>query len=428
VKLHAYQDRVIAETGQAFTQVRAVLLQMATGAGKTHVAAELLRMTAQRGRRAVFAAHLDALVGDTVDRLRAAGIHTGRVQAGELADPTAPVQVCSLQTLHARGEAPPGDLVILDECHRAVAPTVKGVLERYPNAKLLGLTATPERGDGAPLGDVFQRMVCGPTTRELVELGLLVPCDVVRPDKLLDGVAMEPLDALRTYATGRPAVVFCKTVSAARALASQAGHRVACVDGEMDPDDRRRILAAFQAGELDVITNCMVLTEGWNAPRAEVCILARGCQHDGTFLQMVGRVLRASPGKTRALLVDLPGVVHRHGLPDEPRTYSLHGRGIRRAKRLEPLRTCPACAAVFEPVPVCPRCQFAFPPPEPPKVRKSVMSMGGAIASRGEKRASFDALVEEARQRGYKPGWVGMRFKSRWGHWPPFVIPKEVRA
>ena len=429
--LYPYQERVIAETGEAFRSVRSVLLQLPTGAGKTHVASHLLAGAVRRGRRCVFAAHLDALIGDTVSRLRAAGIHTGRVQAGELADPTAPVQVCSLQTIHARGEAPPGEFLILDEAHRAAAPTVRGVLERYPSAKLLGLTATPERGDGAPLGDVFQAMVCGPTTRELQELGLLVPCDVVRPPKALDGLAMEPLDALREYGAGRPTVVFCKTVQAARDLACQAdraGFHAACVDGDMEADERRRILAAFSSGELDVITNCMVLTEGWNAPRAEVCILARGCSHDGTYLQMVGRVLRAHPGKSRALLVDLPGVVHRHGLPDEPRTYSLHGRGIRRAKRVEPVRTCPQCWACFEPAPTCPRCEFTFPPPPPPKVTRAALSMAGAVGSRQEKRASFDALVEEARARGYKPGWVGFRFRQRWGHWPFFVMPKwEVR-
>ena len=150
---------------------RSVLMQGATGFGKTTTAADIIARAVARGRRVVFAAHLDALIDDTGDRLTRAGIEHGIIQADRPTNPTAPVQVCSLATLHRRCESPPADLVIVDECHRSMASSVRTVLESYPLARLLGLTATPERGDGAPLGDVFERLVCGPSVAELTTRG-----------------------------------------------------------------------------------------------------------------------------------------------------------------------------------------------------------------------------------------------------------------
>lgn len=391
----------------------------------THIAADLLRSATAKGRRAVFAAHRDDLLGDTVKRLDEAGIYVGRIQAGEQGNRLAPVQVCSLQTLYARPEEVPGaDLVIVDEAHRAAAPTIRAVLERWPAARLLGLTATPERGDGKALGDVFDHLVMGPTTKELVEAGVLVPCDVVGPDSYRDELSMRPEDAVQRYSEGRATVVFCATVAAARELAGVLP-RAACVDGEMPIEKRREILQAYDAGEIQTLTNCLVLTEGWNAPRAEVCVLARGCQYPGTFLQIIGRVLRAAPEKSRALLVDLRGVVHMHGLPDEPRRYSLSGRAISPLKRLAPLRTCPMCAAVFVSAPTCPRCAHVFPPPPPAKVREREMHPISMVhaAKRADMRAYFDELVAEARTNGWKPTAVGMKFRARHGFWPPWRVP-----
>lgn len=426
MNLRPDQERVVAAVRRAYAGgKRSVLMQSPTGFGKTHVSAELLQSVVQKGKRGVFTAHRDDLVGDTLSRLRAKGIRAGRIQAGEDADTSALVQVCSLATLYARPEEVPGaDLVIVDEAHRAAAPTIRAVLERWPAARLLGLTATPERGDGKALGDVFDHLVMGPTTKELVEAGVLVPCDVVGPDSYRDELSMCPEEAVQRYSEGRPTVVFCTTVAAAHKLAGVLP-RAACVDGEMPIERRREILQAYDAGEIQTLTNCLVLTEGWNAPRAEVCVLARGCQHPGTFLQIIGRVLRAAPEKSRALLVDLRGVVHMHGLPDEPRRYSLSGRAISTLKRLAPLRTCPMCAAVFVSAPTCPRCAFCFPPPPPAKVREREMHPISMVhaAKRADMRAYFDELVAEARVNGWKPTAVGMKFKAKWGFWPPFRVP-----
>jgi DNA repair protein RadD len=162
-------------------------------------------------RRVVFAAHLDALIDDTSDRLGAAGIAHGIVQSDRPANPTAPVQVASLETLHRRGERPRADLLIVDEAHRAGAASVRGVLEGYPQARLLGLTATPERGDGQPMGDVFERLVCASSVAALTAQGHLVPAIVFSPPATTEGaLVMDPVDALVTHAPGEPAMVFCR--------------------------------------------------------------------------------------------------------------------------------------------------------------------------------------------------------------------------
>ena len=433
ITLRPDQEKALADIRVAFSRHRRVLLQASTGFGKTATASVIIRQAVAKGRRVVFAAHLDSIVGDTLERLRACGVYAGRIQAGEPADPLAPVQVASIATLHARELAPPADLVIADECHRGVSEMWRGTFGRYPRARILGLSATPQRADGAALGEVFDALVQGPSMEQLVALGVLVPCEVIAPPEPQDALAMSPVEALGLYAVGRPALVFCQTVAEARALAEQLGPRAACVDGETSIDQRRRDLRRFADGHLDVVTNCMVLTEGFDAPRAEVIVLARGCDHVGTFLQIVGRGLRAFPCKRVCTLVDLRGAVHRHGLPNEPRVWSLTGRAAARTSPIA-LRTCPSCFGVFAPRPTCPRCGHEFPAPPPTEVKPAAMSrvdqraaeIREAIRQRGEveMRTAYARLAREAEERGYSPKWAAMRFMQRFKLWPPASITR----
>ena len=175
----------------------AVLAQAPTGFGKTHMVVEgIIAPSIAQGRRFVFAAHLEELIDDTAGRHRAMGLPCGVVKSGRAADPAAPVQVASTPTLAAmlaRGEALPlCDRLIIDEAHRASSRTLREIIGFYRarGTKILGLTATPARGDGLPL-DEFDRIVCGPQPGELVRLGALVPCEVIAPlDVLERGVAL----------------------------------------------------------------------------------------------------------------------------------------------------------------------------------------------------------------------------------------------
>jgi DNA repair protein RadD len=366
--LRTYQVDTIDRT---FAELRAgkrsVLVVGPTGMGKTVALSEVIRRhrAHPKGGRVLVAVHRGELVGQTRRKLLDAGLERVGVIAGDRdEDHGAPVLVATTQTLLARGQWPDGvTLLILDEAHHYRADEWRAVPEHYPNAYTIGFTATPERSDGSPLGDIFASMVVAVQTPELIAAGHLCAIDVVAPARRTDGICSSPIEAWREHARGRPTVIFCSSVDAARELADAIQHEGAsarAVWGDQGADGRAASLSGFASGSVEVLTNVFVLTEGWDCPRAEVCIIARNCDHVGTFLQMTGRVLRPFASKDRALLVDLCGLVHEHGYPDIVRQFSLAGRAISGAA---PTKDCPQCGSE---VPLaareCPDCGFQFPP------------------------------------------------------------------
>lgn len=364
IELRPYQAKLDEEVRAAFAAgAGSVCLQLGTGGGKTATSSVFLSRVVASGYRAMFCARLDTLIEDTHAKLAAAGVPAGFVQAGRPSDPTAPVQVCSLATLHARGEAPPADLVVIDECQCAQGPTVRALLDRYPRANLLGLTATPQRGDGKPLGDVFRRLICGPSNKWLTSQGYLVPVDVLAPGDgyQAKGLAMDPVAAYEEHANGTRAIVFAANVEHAKDLYhrfNERGHACEYVIGETSRKVRQGVRDRLRWGELKVLVGVGVFIEGWDEPSVETCILARAFGVTGAFLQAIGRVLRPwkEGGKTRALVIDLRGAVFLHGLPDEDRIWSITGRAVRRAEQITALQKCRACLAIFRPASKCPRC------------------------------------------------------------------------
>lgn len=373
MQLRSYQERSIASLRAEYTAGRrAPCLVLPTGAGKTIIAAEIIRAAVARGNRVLFLAHRTELITQSVNKLSAAGVNDVRIiqAASDLGSPVAPVTVASIPTLTRwRERLPAANLVVFDECHHVVAKTWKTLADRYAKSHLLGMTATPQRADGSPLGDVFDALVVGATVAELTALGHLVPCRVWSPPESLDTgkLAVSPLQAYQQHADGKRAVVFCTTVEHAEAVAQEmtaADVPTAAVHGELRADIRTERLEALLHGSLRCITNVHVLTEGWDMPEVAVCILMRKPQHAGTYLQMVGRVLRPATGKTGATLLDLCGSSLEHGPPELARKYTLDGRGISRGDR-EAIRQCPHCGGVFLSRAVidgaCPQCGAVLP-------------------------------------------------------------------
>lgn len=361
VKLRPDQLELVERVRAAYrTGHRSVLMQGATGFGKTTTAANIIARSVARRKRVVFAAHLDALIDDTSERLTRGGIEHGIVQADRPTNPGAPVQVCSLATLHRRGARPPADLVVVDECHRAMATSVRQVLEAYPTARLLGLTATPERGDGQPLGDVFTALVCGPSVTALTRAGLLVPAVVYSPPAAVEGaLALDPVEAYLRFARGLPAMVFCRDAEHAadvRKRLEAVGAPTVLILGDTPRAARRDARARLAAGEPLVLVGVGVFVEGFDAPNVRAVLLARTFGVCGGFLQACGRALRIAPGKTHATIIDLSGAAIMHGLPEDERVWSLTDAVRRTAAALAPLARCKACLAVFHVAAQCPRC------------------------------------------------------------------------
>ena len=408
--------------------VRRVLVVMPTGGGKTRlgstIASDYLGKHVANGGRVAWLAHRGELVSQAVATLRAMGLVVG--EGGF--DPMAPVQVVTVQSALARGEAPQGTLVVADEAHHyAEDNDWSRVLAAYiaSNARIVGLTATPERGDGNGLAHMFERMVVAAQVKELQSAGILVPCVVhaprggkLKPDQLV----REPVQAYQEKTPAGRAVCFAPHEKAAWDYArafNAAGIRAAVVLGKTPWAERERMLADFAAGRVRVLCNVFVLTEGWDSPGCDTVIIARGCQSAGTFLQMTGRGLRAAPGKTECHLLDLRGVTYDHGAPDEEREFSLDGRAIKRRVVLAGA----LCSLCKEPLPDgcvrCPNCQKEREPSTTPRgIGGALERYAGLAGAPAPTRAKVLAGILSNKGRGRSSKAAAVIFKQMFKQWP----------
>ncbi|MFX4294083.1 DEAD/DEAH box helicase family protein [Streptomyces bohaiensis] len=349
-----YQTEAIQALRSGWTPERTRLaVVLPTGAGKTVILANLIsehRPTLPPGRRRVLViAHRQELIAQAAAKIAAVNptLSVGIVKA-EQDDVRADIVVASIQTLASerrRARVRDVGLVIVDECHHAAADSYLTVLRNFgawDGVPVAGFTATMTRTDGG-LADVWQDVVFTLDILDLIEAGHLV--DVkgkrVRIDGLdlskvrtrggdfVDGQLGRALDeagapavvatAYQEFAPGRPGVVFTPTVDSAHHMTEAlvaAGIPAATVWGDMPATDRTATLRRYRAGDLQVLTNCMVLTEGFDAPHTEVAVVARPTKSPGLYCQMVGRALRLSPetGKTDALVLDVMGASSKHKL------------------------------------------------------------------------------------------------------------------
>jgi DNA repair protein RadD len=422
MNLRPYQIDALERLRRAMQQgARRPLLVAPTGSGKTRILAEIARRAVERGRRTLWLAHRAELIDQAAETLTALGLTVGaRCSSSSVPpNPFAPVQVASVQTLLARGDRPPADIVIADEGHHfaVAAEEYSACIKDYEF--VVGGTATPERGDGCGLRGTFDAIVVGATVRQLIDDGYLVACEVMRPDRPLEPgkIAQNPVDAYVSHAPGRRAIVFCKSVQLADEYAAEFTMRgivARSISAETPLTERRMYIDAFRRGAVQVLTNCYVLTEGFDAPELSCVILARGCGSPGMYLQMIGRALRPAPGKTDALLLDLRGVSHDHGRPEDDREFSLDGRGIRLR---DPNSYCPVCGAPRTPPDACESCGYAASGED---AAKPDVVTGDRLVKYARKRQEsgedrFATLVRwmrVAKEKGYKPGWLFAKWKA----------------
>jgi superfamily II DNA or RNA helicase len=406
--LRPYQESAVqAVTAAVHAGSRAPLLVAPTGAGKTVMAGAIAR----------------ALGGTALAVVP-------RVELAEQMRRATGVQAVTVQALLASGDRPHADVVLLDEAHHLAADEWSAVARHYRATSVcVGLTATPERADGRAMGDIFDRLVVAATIGELTRAGHLVPCTVYAPAQRVAQLAEDPVLAYHQRGAGRRAILFARDVSHAATITEHL-RRDGIAAEAVTADDplRAEKIARFREGSLVAIVNVQILTEGFDDPSVEVIVLARGCSHAGTWLQIVGRALRPSPrtGKTAATVLDLLGSVHDHGLPTDTREYSLDGRAIRlRDEDAEDpivLRQCADCgactrAAAFR-AGTCPSCGATLPARPDPRVRRAELAAVRATHGEGQRASALRDLMRVASERGYRHGWAMHRFRSRYGRWP----------
>jgi DNA repair protein RadD len=322
--LRAYQVQVIDDVRRAVeTGRRRVLAVAPTGSGKTLVASEIIQAAVDNGERVLVLAHTREIIRQTSIKLYGYNIEHGIIQAGLVANPERPAQVASIQTLWTRAmrlermPLPPADVLIVDEAHHCPAETYRKIVGEYPAAVLLGLTATPCRGDGRGLGDIFDIIVECPQVADLIAQGHLVRTRVYAPiDPDLRGVETRQGDYVESQLAGRMdrdnlvgdiishwhrygerrrTVCFAVNVAHSIHIRNEfikSGVRAEHVDGGTPKPERDAALARLASGETELITNCMVLTEGWDMPEVSCGILARPTRKMGLYRQMIGRILR----------------------------------------------------------------------------------------------------------------------------------------
>lgn len=405
--LRPYQTIALARVAEAEGKgCRVVALVGPTGMGKTKTAVEWAK-----GREGCgcWVAHRGELLGQANNAL----IRT-----------TARTVCVTIQS----GPLPVADWYVLDECHHYYgAPEWTKRCEMARRGPTLALTATPERADGTGLGNLADAIVVAAQPKELIRDGWLIPCEVIAGKQQTRTLTEHPVAAWQKYAEGRKAIVFCRDVKHAQAVADEfrnAGIPAGCIDGGIPDDLRAARLAAHAAGSLTVLTTVQVLTEGYDDPSVSCAIMARGFSSAGAWIQACGRVVRPFPGKMKALIIDLRGSVYLWGLPDEDRHYSLEGKAMRLGPgdEDEAIRQCRVCQRIFRASQykdaACPACGAMTKGKPDPAVRREAMQRVLATHSPEDKKRKFAELRSIAAARGYSHKWSIVQFKLRYGHWP----------
>lgn len=382
-----YQQRDTERIFTALDQHRAVVYVLPTGGGKTTI----FTMIAEEPTvgRVLILAHRRELVLQASSRLR---IEHGLITPQHTPKYYHRVQVGMVQTVGNRLDNPyfpQPDLIIVDEAHHAVSPTYTRIIKRFPDALVLGVTATPQRLDGKGLGLYFNDMILGPRVDELTERGYLVPARIFSGVQTIDTegigtrlgdfvkeavaqaadkpkITGDAIDHYHRRAHGKPFLACCVNVAHSEHVAAQfnaAGYRVVSVDGNTPDSVRNRAVRDLAEGRLDGICNCDLFGEGVDIPVLFALISLRPTQSLTLWLQQCGRVLRPCDGKDHALILDHAGNWLRHGPPDYPHEWSLEGQQKTRGKKGESkirMRLCPKCYGVHLYAAQCSLCGHVY--------------------------------------------------------------------
>jgi superfamily II DNA or RNA helicase len=454
IVVRAYQMALIELIRGAFRAGhRRVLMQSVTGSGKTVMFTFILSAMLQAGKRIAILLHRRELV-DQVDRyLTALGIPHGIIAAGYRTDIAAAVQVCSVPSVvHCLGALAGVDLMIVDEAHHGPSKTWLKIFAAHPKAWLLGVTATPQRLDGRGLNDIFDALICGPSVRELEELGFLTPAIVYGPPLVpdlshihriggdyvtseIDRIMQSPTlvgDAVehwRQYAADRATIAFCTSIAHSQAVCERfldIGVRAVHVDGETPDDERRIAIAGLADGSTQVLSNCGLISEGVDVPELGALVILRPTASLTLHLQMLGRVGRPYEGKTHSVILDHAGNCFRLGLPNDEHKWSLEGRPKAPVQYGAPLKRCPNCGALIAAgCHACPHCgcvcvNTELPAEAPGRLvqvtedERLMMALRSFSFPRALRWAGADEgrLRQVARARGYQRGWVFHRLEE----------------
>lgn len=406
MQLRPYQIEGIDRVRNEFRAgAKSVVLVAPTGSGKTVVSSDVMRSAVRKGSEILFLAHRMELITQTCDKLSAFDLEhkiyapekditsirqkQTRKYGKSRISPFAKIAVGTVQTVSRRLDkiAKP-DLIIIDETHLAIANSYQKICNAFPRARILGLTATPCRLDGRPLGEMFERITVLASPQEIADMGFLVPFRIFSASETVDLSSIKTTmgdydkkqlaeemekprligNAVSHYkklAHGRPTIAFCSSVRHAEQTAAafrQAGYKAIAVSGESTPEERSGAVEGLATGDYNVVCNCGLYIEGLDQPCISCVILLNPTKSLARYLQAVGRGSRPFKNKTDCLVLDHAGNVLRFGFPYDDREWSLDGakKKKRGKKDDEPdvnITTCMECFAIFKKeLSHCPAC------------------------------------------------------------------------
>lgn len=393
-ELWTHQQEIYAKAREALRVNRAVLIQSATGSGKTQIGTHAARSATEKGNPVIWLAHRRELLEQTSNTFSAVGIPHSVMMGGSRHNSRLRATIASVGTLVNRLDStPPPRLLIVDEAHHSVAGSFDRIIRWVESGggKIIGLTATPWRLSGEGLDSHYQHMVRGPSVDWLITNGFLSDFRAYAPaapdltgvhtlagdyvkneiDQVMKGKAIVAgcVSHWRTYAAGKRTIGFAVSVEHSQMMVAEfvaAGIPAAHIDATTPPHVRRQHILNFATGHLQVLWNCDLFSEGFDLSAVagrdvtvDCAIQARPTKSLTMHLQQVGRALRRKPYP--AILIDLCGNLARLGLPDHPHEWTLAGRPKERrggAGEASPLvRKCQSCDVMFPiTLPSCPHC------------------------------------------------------------------------
>lgn len=429
--LREYQQDLYQKTVDAFRRgYKRPLVCLPCGGGKSYLFAEMAKNTSGN---VLILTHRRELLSQHNDLLANLGINA---------------RVAMVLTEAKRlGQYPRPALIITDEAHLSRSNSWMKVLDYY-NTFTVGFTATPVRLDGKPLGDMYDTLIEGVTVKWLIEHQRLAPFEYYAPtavntdglrvscgdyvisdmEQLMTGRAIysDVLESWKRFAGGGKTIAYCVSVKHAKETAEmfrEAGYSAQAIDGSTPDKQREEIMRQFRGGDINVLCNVGIISEGISINDVTCCLLLRPTESIALGIQQMMRCMRYQPGKV-AQIIDCVGNYSRVGLPDADRTWSLTQQAKKRDKLDENgnfyVRVCPACYKTFKTAPVCKHCGEPYPlSPREIKAHEDIelARIGAEELAQVEaqkKRMRMEVgkcttladLWEIARQRGYAPGWV----------------------
>ena len=461
-ELRPYQSELLNKLKMSVRKKnRRIILQSPTGSGKSIIFSKIISGANKKENSVLFLVHRRQLIMQASSHLNNENIDHGIIMAGVIPNLYENVQLASIDTLRSRCITkeivpwPRADIIVVDEFHRVGGATYQKILEKYPEALIVGVTATPCRGSGKGLGEFADDLIIGTSISELTKLGFLADVSYmvpfvpklekikVRAGDFVEGELAAVMSDCKLigdivshwhkYANNRKTIAF--TVNVAHSLAlvemfNQSGVPAAHIDGKTSQEDRDVIIQDYVSGKYSILSNCAVFIEGFDVPDTSCCILAKPTKSLGLYLQMIGRITRPS-GET-ALVLDHSGNVYRHGAISDEHYWSLESSTIQEndRKKKDPQESlardivCGNCGNIFQRQAICPKCGTPL-----EKTAKDVETAKGELVefkpkeekkekSKFTKQEFYSMLLTQASLKNYQHGWVSHRYRNQFGVWP----------